>query len=259
MKHLLTLLFISLTCLANAEPNYIWSLIPRADYEANESDYITQMITLVQKRDWGDADDTNNILHQINYTAQKDGQDYALFGYAVCKMGEVLEDDWNDYTASVSGFHIIGKFGLTFIEDFWGFTLTTNAWRTTPIPFVPDNPQSNKKGKGFEIAYAIAEPYYSDKDTGSILVNIKNLPDTEANRAIVDTEFDKENYVLSTDTNIPVYVWSQTWDKDATVSRKDCKKAQQQGSANASCGILRSMDKDKVMEHYKVKEKKDKK
>jgi hypothetical protein len=253
MKKILIFLLFATSVIA--EPEAVFSIFSRTDWEANKHAILTAQMTLIQKRDWGDSSDTNNVLSQYDFSAVKDGQEHCLFYYAVCKMGEVLPDDWTDYTATI-GTHMKTDAGLETVKSVMGFTLDGVKWYDKDtIPYVPDNKQSNIKGKGFEIAYAIAQPYYADKDKSSILVNIKNLPDTAENRAVVDAEFDKDTYVLQSNTNIPVYVWSQAWDKDATVSRKDCKKAQQQGSANASCGILRSTDKAKVMEHYKVKEK----
>jgi len=145
------------------------------------------------------------------------------------------------------------------LADLWQFTVTTNAWRTTPIPFIQDNPQNDKKGAGFLIGYNINENDYSDSDTSAILNNILKLPDTAENRAMVNDEFNKGEFFYEPNTNIAIYAWSVKVEDYPDVSRKDCKKAGRQGSANADCDMFRSTDTQKVMEHYKIKDKKSKK
>ena len=253
----IAILLIALSVQAHAQFEYVWTLIPRADYEANESDIITAQITLIQKRDWGDITDTNTVLWQYNYTAIKDGMQFALFRYPLCLMGELLADDWDAYTNALPyAYQLRGETGLLGAEATLQFELSEYAWRTNDIPFVQANKQENKKGAGFDVAYAIAEPYYSDKDKSAICVHILKIADTKANRAMVDKQFDRDTYVYSLNTNIPIYVWSTTWDKETEVSRKSCKLAEKAGSVNASCGVLRTIDTKKVMDHYKVKGKK---
>ena len=248
-------MLISLNLYAE-NPDYVWTLTPRADYEANKSEIITAQITLIQKRDWGTADDTNNVLHQTNFSAEKDGQEYCLFGYAVAKLGELLQDDYDAYTSALPySHHVRGRIRLNEIEQAWGFTLTTNSWYTQAIPFVQDNPEA-KKCKGFNVGYNQNENDYGDKDLSSICKNILNIADTEANRQEVDSQFNKTDYVYSLDTNILIYVWQKPWDKASSTSRKAIKQAEKQGNPNASAELYRATDLGKVLDRYKIKEKK---
>lgn len=249
------------------KPEYVWSLFSRTDWEANQTDILTAQATLIQKRAFFTEDDFNNVLHQYNFTAEKDGQDYCLFGYAVCKIGdEILPDDWSDYVSACGvGQHITGEYGLSDIQDLWGFgfkagTLENPAqsWYTDPIPFIQDNKQHDKKGEGFQIIYEQNENDYSDTDKSAILNNILKIEDTAENRAMVDSQFNKTEYVYSLDTNIAIYVWSVKWQDYPNVSRKDCKNAEKAGSANAVCELFRQTDLGKVMDRYKIKDKKDK-
>ena len=246
-------MLISLNLYAE-NPDYVWTLTPRADYEANEAHIITEHMKLIQKRDWGDANDTNNVKHQINYNAVKDGQEYCLFRYAVCKMGELLPDDWDAYTNALPySLCYRGKVRLSQIEQAWQFTLTTNSWNTNAIPFVQDNPQNNKKGKGFNIGYNQNENDYGTKDQSAILNNILKIEDNEANRQMVDAHFNKTDFVYSLDTNIQIYVWQKPWDKLSNVSRKDIKQAEKQGNPNSSAELFRGTDLQKVLDRYKIK------
>ena len=98
MKYIIATILLIPTLSAHALcPEYAYSLFSRAELEANENGIITEQMTLIQKRDWWNASFTNNVLHQYLYNIEKDGEDYALFRYAVVKMGEDLDDDWDAY------------------------------------------------------------------------------------------------------------------------------------------------------------------
>jgi len=166
MKYILTLLLLATTATADelwvGGTEKVWNqksklIINKAVEVLNTqttNSYETTNGTVFVTNYCHTADNTNNILWQLNFGYEDSKDNVWIWSYNTSKCGGFdVDPHWNllsNYCDKVDGLSCGRGIGLSEFMADNGYTRLTNQWLTLSIPFVDDNKKSNSRKKQFK-------------------------------------------------------------------------------------------------------------